>query len=258
MSRQKSGSSWFEPLSRIAKPSLRLFCIPYAGGSANSFRQWQRQFPPEVDLCLVHLPGRGNRVNEPAFRRSPELVSVLAEQIEPYIHDEFAFYGHSMGALISFELARELLRRRSRGPRHLFLSGSRAPQRREDKERTYDLPHDEFIEHLRKLNGTPEELLQNRETLELFMPTLRADFELNETYEYRSGPPLHCPMHTYGGLQDPDVSVEDLRAWQSHTTETCDLKMFEGNHFFIHSGNFIHVLKKDVLTASRLSGSRVS
>lgn len=255
MSRQKSGSSWFEPLSRISKPSFRLFCFPYAGGNANSFRQWRRHFPQELDLCLAHLPGRGTRVNEPTFRRLPELIGVLAEQIEPYIHDQFAFYGHSLGALVSFELARELLRRYDRGPRHLFLSGSRAPQRRDDDRQTYDLPHDEFIAHLRELNGTPEELLNNPEMLELFMPTLRADFELNETYEYRSGPPLPCPLNTYGGLQDTSVTVEDLRAWQSQTMATCDLKMFEGDHFFIlHSANFIHALKKDVLAAFRLPG----
>lgn len=249
--RRQVGFRWFEHLSRIQKPLFRLFCFPYAGGSAHLFRQWQSYFPHTLDVCLVHLPGRGIRISEPAFRRLPELISVLAPEMECYINDEFALYGHSMGAMISFELARELFRRHGRGPRRLFLSGSSAPQCRDTEKKTYDLPHDEFIAHLKELNGTPPALLEDRQTLEVFMPTLRADFEMVQTYEYRPGPPLPCPLNIYGGLQDPDVAPEKLRAWQLQTTAAFDLKMFEGDHFFIQSSgtNFIHALKQDVLAA---------
>jgi medium-chain acyl-[acyl-carrier-protein] hydrolase len=253
--RRKASSRWFDHLSRIQKPLFRLFCFPYAGGSAHLFRQWQSYFPHTLDVCLVHLPGRGARISEPAFTRFPELITVLAQEIECYVNDEFALYGHSMGAMISFELARELFRRHGRGPRRLFLSGSRAPQCHRTKKQTYDLPHDEFIAHLRELNGTPQALLDDQQALELFMPTLRADFEMVQTYEYRNGPPLPCPLNIYGGLQDPDVALEELRPWQLQTTATCDLKMFEGDHFFIQGPgrNFIHAFRQDVLAAFHLS-----
>ena len=249
----KSGSLWFEHLARRQEPLFRLFCFPYAGGNAQVFRQWQRYFPGELDVCLVHLPGRSTRIGEPAFTRLPALVDALAGRIECEMQDQFALYGHSMGAMLSFELGRELFRRYGRGPRQLFLSGCRAPQVHRSEPPTFNLPDAEFIASVRQLNGTPDELLEDAETREIFLPALRADFEMVETYEYRNGPPLPCPLTVYGGLQDSRIAIESLRAWEAQTTETCKVRMFDGDHFFIHNSGFIHALRSDVLDAYQRS-----
>jgi len=247
----KSNSPWFEHLARSEGPPFRLFCFPHAGGNAQVFRQWQQYFHGELDVYLVHLPGRGRRIGEPPFTRLSALIDVLAEQSECEMQDQFALYGHSMGALLSFELGRELFRRYGRGPRQLFLSGCRAPQVHRSEPRTFNLPDEEFIASVRRLNGTPDELLEDAETREIFLPALRADFEMVETYEYQSGQPLPCPLTVYGGLQDSDVAIESLRAWEAQTTATCKVRMFDGDHFFIHNSgtNFIQALRSDVLRA---------
>jgi medium-chain acyl-[acyl-carrier-protein] hydrolase len=246
-----SDSVWFEHLSSRPKPLLRLFGFPYAGGNPQVFRNWQRHLPPEVDLCLAHLPGHGRKFGHQPFTRMSPLIDALARQIRSELQEPFAFYGHSMGATISFELARELQRRYKTGPMHLFVSGRRAPHVPDADPPTFSLPHDEFVAELRRLNGTPQELLENPETTELFLPIVRADFEVIETYEYHPGERLACPITVYGGLQDQDVPIENLRAWQEHTSGAFKIRMFPGDHFFIHgsSAQFLESLRGDVLSA---------
>ena len=156
-----------------------------------------------------------------------------------------------MGALISFELTRELRRRRRIEPLHLFLSGRRAPQVPDSDPPSFNLPDLEFIEKVHSLNGTPRELLDHPEGRELFLPLLRADFELVETYEYVSHPPLSCPITTYAGLQDTDVPIENVAAWADQTSAAYKQRRFSGGHFFIHDpgNNFVDVLRRDVIEA---------
>lgn len=248
---------WFDYLSQSQAPSFRLFCFPYAGGSAEVYRSWRRWFPKQVDLCLVHLPGRGRRMNEQAFTRTIPLVNAIADRIGPETDVPYALYGHSMGALIGFELTRELFRRRCAGPQHLFVSGHRAPQWPRTDPTTFNLPHDEFIAKLGKLNGTPREVLDNPELMELFIGLLRADFEMVETYEYHPTEPLSCPITVYGGLHDKEVPVESCRAWQEQTSASCNVKMVNGDHFFIRNprSDFMAAFHNDVLSA--VSASRV-
>lgn len=179
------------------------------------------------------------------------LVDAIAEQMHSEIQHPFAFYGHSMGGTISFELARELHRRYGTGPVHLFVSGRRAPHVPDTDPPTFNLPHDEFVAEIKRLNGTPKELLENPETTELFLPLLRADFELLETHQYQPGARLSCPITVYGGLQDADVPAEKLRAWQELTSGAFNIRMLPGDHFFIHnfSTQFLESLCRDVLSA---------
>jgi medium-chain acyl-[acyl-carrier-protein] hydrolase len=245
-----SSRLWFESLSSARGQLLRLFCFPYAGGSAHVFRPWRRHFPSEIGLCLVHLPGRGKRIREPPFTRLNLLVQTIADHmmLEPEL--PYALFGHSMGALISFELARELRRRGFIAPRRLFLSGRRAPTVPGRELPTFNLPHDEFIAEVRRLNGTPKELLDHPETMELFLPVLRADFEVADTYEYHPEERLSCPISVYGGLQDEDVPVESLRLWKEQTSAECKVRMFAGDHFFLHNPamDFVDVFQRDVLS----------
>ena len=163
------------------------------------------------------------------------MVEAALPALLSYFDRPFAFFGHSMGAMLGFELARRLRASHRKGPVQLFLSGQRAPQLRGESRVTYNLPEPLFINELRRLNGTPAEVLEHPELMSLLMPLLRADFELVQTYSYEPGPPLSCPIVAYGGLEDEDVPREDLAAWREQTAAPFSMRMFPGDHFFLHS-----------------------
>src|ERR1700742_4467759 len=192
-------SPWFETVGPVHEESLQLFCFPYAGGSANVYRTWQRYLPGHVSMILVHLPGRAKRITETPFKHWQPLVEAVAEAILPTLGESFAFWGHSMGALIGFELARELRRRGCAQPRALLVSGSTAPQVRGNESPIFNLSEQEFLAELKRLNGTPTEMLGDPETMKLFLPTTRADFQVVETYQYQPEELLTYPIYAYGG-----------------------------------------------------------
>jgi medium-chain acyl-[acyl-carrier-protein] hydrolase len=242
---------WFERLSASKEPSLRLFCFPYAGGSADIYRRWRWWLPHQIELCLAHLPGRGRDMGGQAFTQLMPLVKAVTDCIDHETNAPYCLYGHSMGALISFEVARELFRRHRAGLRHLFVSGRRAPQWPRKERKTFDLPRDRFLDELKRLDGTPLEVLHDPQLMEVFIDVLRADFEVVETYKYNPGERLPCPITVYGGLQDEDVSVESCEAWRRQTSVVCKVRMFPGDHFFIRNplGDFIAALRGDLLSA---------
>jgi acyl transferase domain-containing protein/surfactin synthase thioesterase subunit len=215
------------------QPQLRLFCFPYAGAGASVFRTWSKDLPSTIEVCPVQLPGRETRLEEAAMTRLSSLVRALAQHLLPHLDVPFAFFGHSLGALISFELARELRRQNAPCPMQLFVSGCRAPQLPDRDLPIHRLPEPKFLAELRRLNGTPEAILQNSELMQRLLPTLRADFALLETYVYTNEPPLNCPIATFGGTQDPRVSREDLAAWRDQTQQSFTLQLLPGDHFFL-------------------------
>lgn len=233
--RTRLTTPWLNLVQHNPKASLRLFCFPYAGGAASIFRNWADHLPADFEVCPVQLPGRGPRMREASFVRVPHLITALCRELLPYLDKPFVFFGHSLGALISFELARKLSQDYQLEPLHLFVSGRRAPQLPDTSPTTYDLPDEEFVKELRRLNGTPTEVLDQPELLQLITPTLRADFELCETYEHLTGPPLKCSITALGGVCDEDVPREQLEPWREHTSTSFSLKMLPGDHFFIHS-----------------------
>jgi len=214
---------------------LRLFCFPYAGGGSSIVRTWSDDLPPEIQVCPVQLPGRENRLMEPPFTQLSPLVQTIVQVLRPHLNVPFAFLGHRMAALVSFELARELRRQYVLSPVHLFVSGHRAPQIADPDLPIHQLPESAFMEELRYLNGTPEEVLQNGELMHLFVPILRADIAVCETYVYSTEDPLDCPISGFGGLQDCKVSPDDLVAWRDQRHTSFRLRMFRGNHFFLQS-----------------------
>lgn len=228
-------TSWLTGATPKARARLRLFCFPYAGGNAMIYRQWQASLPQSVDVCPVQLPGRGKRIQERPFDQLQPLVEAAAHALRPFFDIPFAFMGHSMGGLISFELARQLRRESNPMPVQLFISGRRAPQVPNREAPTYDLPEQEFVDALRRLEGTPVEVLQQPELMKLMLPLLRADFAVCETYAYTAEPPLDCPINVFGGLQDKDVEYRQLEAWASQTTGATRVRMLPGDHFFINS-----------------------
>jgi medium-chain acyl-[acyl-carrier-protein] hydrolase len=215
---------------------LRLFCFPYAGAGASVFFTWPRSLPADVELAAVQLPGREARIGEKPYSDMMELVDRLSRELTPaHMTLPFAFFGHSNGAIMSFELARRLRQDGRPMPRHLFLSGRMAAHVAPRHEPIHALPEPEFSQQLRRLEGTPEEILQNAEIMDLIRPLLRADFSLAETYVYDPGPPLDVPISAYGGSDDPDVTVDDVYAWREHTTAEFHPKIFPGGHFFLNT-----------------------
>lgn len=215
--------------------SLRLFCFPYAGGGAQSFRVWPDRLPPTVEVCPIELPGRGSRWMETSFIKLLPLVQAIAPALLPHLDKPFAFFGHSMGSLISFELVRLLRRDHGLSPAHLFISGCRAPQVPDSNPPIHTLPEPAFLEKLRRFNGTPEAVLENAELMKFLLPTLRADFAIIETYVYTPGSSLDCPITVFGGLQDYQVSCDRLEAWREQTSTVFSLQMLPGGHFFLRS-----------------------
>lgn len=226
---------WFQRVRAARQVELKLFCFPYAGGTAAVYRNWAELLPSTVQVVPVELPGRGVRLKEAPFLSLPPLIEVLAPAIMPLLDAPFAFFGHSMGAVISFELARRLRREYDREAEMLFISGRQAPQIPDRDPATYHLPRDKFIEELGKLDGTPKEVLEHAELMELMIPLLRADFQLIQTYEYVPSSPLRCPITAYGGLEDRDVSRDDLSGWREMTSSSFALHMLPGDHFFLRS-----------------------
>jgi len=224
---------------------LRLFCFPYAGGGALIYRGWPSLFPTTIDICPVQLPGRATRLSEPAFTRLAPAVSAIAEAIMPLLDRPFALFGHSMGALISFELARWLRRERGISPVHLMVSGRHAPQLEKEELVPYDLPEPAFLEKVRYLNGTPTDVLKQPELLQLVVPLLRADFELCQSYDYSAEAPLDCSLTAFGGLQDCEVKRPDLDAWREHASGAFTVRMLPGDHFFLNTSQ--HLLNRVIV-----------
>ena len=227
---------------------LRLFCFPYAGGSASIYRTWSEELPPEVAIYPIQLPGRETRLMEPPFTQMPATVEALGEALRPHLTMPFAFFGHSMGALIGFELARYLREKQQRGPVHLFVSGRRAPQVPAPDPPIYHLPEDEFLEEVRRYNGTPNGLMENAELMKVVLPALRADFTSIETYEYTPGEPLACSISAFGGLHDSRVSHESILAWREQASGNFTVRMLPGDHFFLHSdrASLLRYLSEDL------------
>ena len=174
-------------------------------------------------------------MHEPAITSAQSLIPVLADVLAPFMDRPAAFFGHSMGAIIAFELARHLRTDRALSLTHLFVSGRRAPQIKLDEAVTYNLPEPGFIEAIRDLNGTPKEVFEHAELLQLMIPLLRADFEFCQTYEYSPGPPFDFPITVIGGVEDDKVNPEHLEAWREQTTADFSLHMLPGDHFFINA-----------------------
>lgn len=226
---------WFRRSYARERAELRLFCFPYAGGTANVYRDWEQYLLPTIEVLPAQLPGRGPRLREPSFVSLPDLVKALTTAITPLLDRPFAFFGHSMGAVIAFELARSVRQALACEPEVLCVSARRAPQVPNDEPPSYNLANNEFIAELQRIDGTPREVLQHTELMELVVPVLRADFQLIQTYQYEAGAPLACPIAAYGGLEDNEVPRELLSMWRGQTTSGFALHMLPGDHFFLRS-----------------------
>src|ERR1051325_5696571 len=215
------------------RAGVRLFCFPYAGGGDSIFRSWQQIVPETIEVCPVQLPGRSSRITEPPCTEMNELIRLAGEALAPHPDQPFALFRHSMGAPIAFELAHHLRREYNAEPVHLFVSGRCSPQTISEP---IELKLDSALQELlRRYNGTPEEVLEDPELMELVLPVLRADLALCKSYVYAPKPPFSFSITAFGGLNDRGVPRHRIESWREHTTGTFSLRMLPGDHFFINS-----------------------
>lgn len=213
--------------------SVRLFCLPYAGAGANAFRGWAARLPEltDVEVLPIRPPGREGRLGEPPHTD----VERLADGVEGWLDRPYCLYGHSVGARIAFDLARELRRRARPAPRLLCVSGCPAPQLPVPTPEDSRLDDAAFLRRVTELGAMPSVVLENEELRELVLPALRADFAYVDTYEYRAQEPLSFPLHAIGGDADPEAPVDSVRAWGRQTSAGFRCSVLPGDHFFIHS-----------------------
>jgi surfactin synthase thioesterase subunit/glycosyltransferase involved in cell wall biosynthesis len=228
-------SKWFPGAGEAAPGEMRLFCFPWAGGGTAGYRAWREPLAGAARVCPVRLPGRETRAAERPLERLGPLVEALAESIRPYLDRPYAFFGHSMGAGIAFELCRALRRQGQTPPRCLMVSGARAPQSRLDYVPGPEPALRDFIEELRRLEGFPPSVLANPELMRLALPVLLADARLYRNYAYEPGPPLEIPLFAYGGDADPNVTSEHLDAWCEQAGDGFERREFPGGHFYLES-----------------------
>jgi surfactin synthase thioesterase subunit len=204
--------------------------------------------PVDIEVYSIQIPRREGRPWEPLFHRLEPLIQTFARTLEPYLDMPYAFFGHSLGALIGFELIRTLSREGVPSPLHLFVSAHAAPQLQDSCRMLHQLSDSDLMREIRQLNGTPAEILESDELMTLFLPALRADIAINETYVYTPALPLHCPISAFGGWQDGIVSHESLAAWRDQTYGPFSLRMFPGDHFFLHGmqKSLLHALTRDL------------
>lgn len=237
MSVKASANRWVVPYYKPnPRATIRLFCFPYAGGGASVFVRTLAGLPSFIDVCPVQPPGRENRVSEPHLTSVAEVAEKAAEGLASHLDMPFALFGHSLGALVAYELAQRLRQTGAPEPRHLLVSAHRAPHIPLPHEPTWTLPDDQFKERLQELNGTPTEVLENEELRQLMFPLVRADFRLDETYRHPAGhEPLDCPIKVFGGRGDVETPESELSAWSAATRGGFKLVLLDGDHFFIHS-----------------------
>jgi len=228
----KSGSGrWVRGYRRVPG-GVPLFCFPHAGGAASYFRPWSASLAPGIEVLAVQYPGREDRAAEPGLTNIADLADQIHAALGSSLPGRFAFFGHSMGAILAFEVARRIAREQGRGPAHLFVSGRPAPPRHRDRD-LHRAGDPALIAELRSLGGTDPRILQDSEMLELILSAMRADYTASETYRFEPGPPLSCGITAITGDRDWLNTIEDATAWSAHTTGAFDLRVYPGGHFYL-------------------------
>ncbi len=230
----QSNSPWVLSHSRCADEArVRLFCLPFAGGGASMYASWAGALGPEVDVVPIQLPGRENRRRE----RPIDDIEVLAREIVSAVRDlldrRFALFGHSMGALVAFEVAREMRRQRLPGPTMMFVCAKRAPQLGPDAVPLGRLPDSALLRQLHKQFGL--DISEDMKPLiELMLPTIRADICAVDDYRYTEAEPFRFPIVALGGDSDHSVAVAELQGWSVQTVSSFDMRLLPGGHFFVN------------------------
>ncbi len=214
---------------------INLFCLPYAGGSSFIFESWRRRIHPSIELIPIEYPGRGFRMSEPLYSDLNKIVDDVYERIRPRLCEApYSLFGHSMGSIVAFELAHRIAGNQLNSPVHIFFSGHSAPNIVKTEPPMYLLSDEDFKEKLLDLEGTPKEVLENKELMEMYLPVLRADFQAIEQYRYNEKDTLSCDFSVLYGNQDK-VKIGELLPWKKLTSRSCEYTPLNGGHFFINT-----------------------
>lgn len=262
MQNHQYSTRWVVCPTVVPQAPLRLFCFPYAGGGASIFRAWPDYLSLQAEVCAIQLPGRESRLKEAPVTQFAPLIESLAAALLPYMDEKpFALFGHSLGGLLCYELARFLWKNYALSPACLFVSGCRAPHRQSiylntTRKRVGDLSDAVLSERMYMLNGTSQAILQDKELMKLLLPVVRADFTLAESYAYVDGEALDCPLSVFGGMQDQEIQRDDLFAWLDLTNGQSTVRMLPGDHFFLRSSQplLLHALRHDLMSLTCENG----
>lgn len=233
--------------------SIRLFCIAAAGSSASAFFEWGRLLPPEIELCAIQLPGRQQRAGERPYTRMALALLEVRAAIAGYLDRPFGIFGTCTGALLGYELAQRLRGEPGAALLGLFVACCRAPHLPDRDAPIHARDEEGLWDEVERLGGTPAMVLERPELRALLAPTLRADFELAETYHYRPAPPLDCPITVFGGAADTIVSRDELEGWRTHTTGACGVRLIDGGHYLLDSAadELTRLISASLIAAAR-------
>jgi surfactin synthase thioesterase subunit len=228
---ESGGGRWIRRYRRVPG-GVPLFCFPHAGGAASYFHPWSASLAPGIEVLAVQYPGRENRTVERCVTNIADLADQIHAALGPSLPGTFAFFGHSMGAILAFEVARRIARDQGRGPAHLFVSGRPAPPRRRNRN-LHRAANPVLIAELRSQGGTDPRILAHSEMLELILPVMRADYTASETYLFEPGPLLSCDITAMTGDRDDLHTIEEVAEWSACTTGAFNLRVYPGGHFYL-------------------------
>lgn len=260
MSQRKPITCFLQPRHKSPHAVVRLFCFPHAGGAPSAFFGWPEALSPEVEVVWVQQPGRGGRFSEEPYTSVQDTADEIAAGLTTYADAPLAFYGHSLGAVIAFEVARKLRLAGSRIPCHLFVGAARAPHLERIQPSLQNLSNEAFIDAVHaRYSGIPTAVSDEPELMQLFLPLLRADFTAYETYTCTEERPLSCPITAFTGSEDPIVKLDAVQQWSSHTNARFTTHVLPGDHFFLNTSRALLTKKiREALLISDLNHSHRS
>jgi medium-chain acyl-[acyl-carrier-protein] hydrolase len=238
------------PVRPPREPGIRLFCFPHAGAGSLAYQEWSRLLPPPIQVLPVLPPGRETRLREAPYTRIEPYVEDLAAALAPELRAPYALFGHSLGALVAFELARHVRARCLPAPAHLFVSGRIAPQFTEHRRILHRLPTADLAREVTALGGLPGQIDLGDHRLGHLLAALRADLTVNETYAFRTEPVLGTAITALGGTADPRVNDGELAAWRAQTSGPFALRTYRGGHFYLteHRRSLLSLVTRTLLT----------
>lgn len=219
------------------KAQMRLICFPYAGGNASSFISWADKLPSHIELLAVQPPGRATRFDEPGCSDMEEIVSSFLPSFVSAIDRPYILFGHSLGSKVAFEIMEQCKKLSLNLPSHFIASASCSPDKVSQLNYRDDMKDQEFVELLKSLNGTPLEILDNREIMSVYLPILRKDFMIAESYSYKSNSVFDCPCTVVTGDRDYSIEHKSLSEWSKFFSLPTQIKTIRGDHFFIDNNS---------------------
>ncbi|EEM49205.1 MULTISPECIES: thioesterase II family protein [Bacillus] len=224
---------YFEFLRKKDDAEFTLFCFPHAGGTSELYKNWDEIINENCNVCILTLPGRGRMALEKPFQDISKVLEQLSRDIESLLEKPFIFFGHSMGALISYELAKLLQKNFKKQPDHIYVSSYPAPHLLNENLIKDEINDAELIIKLKELNGTPKEILSHKRFIKMLLPIIRADFAVLNSYNFKEGVILDCPITAIIGTND-NLNIEQAKEWFKHTTNMFTLKIYHGDHFYLN------------------------